>query len=257
MTVSGRLLEGHVAVVTGGGRGIGLAIGQLLADHGASGYLIDRVEVAPSIEAPQGFSVQAADVTSETDLESAFEAIRTKCGRVDILIANAGIVPPWRTVDAIDLAEWAEVFAVNVGGIAATIKHATPLMRENGGAIIVTASVNAIKAPRRQMAYTASKTALIGLVRTAALDLGDDGIRVNALAPGAVMTEAFRKRIARRAMQGAPDHQTVERELRACSPLGKIATEGDVANAALFLASSLSSSITGHVLPVDAGLGIM
>ena len=117
---------------------------------------------------------------------------------MDILVANAGIVPPWRESDAIDLAEWDRVFAVNARGVMACIKHAVPLMRAAGGSIIVMASVNAVTAHPLQMAYTASKHAALGITRAAAQDLGRFAIRVNALAPGPIGTEALLRRLVER-----------------------------------------------------------
>jgi NAD(P)-dependent dehydrogenase (short-subunit alcohol dehydrogenase family) len=249
------LLAGKVAVITGGSRGIGRAMAVEMAAQGARGLVLDAVG-SPELDPPNGFASERADVTVEADLERCFAQANASFGGVDIVVANAGVVPPWNTPDCIDLADWARVFAVNVGGVAATIKHALPYMKAKGGAIVVTASVNALKAPQRQMAYTTTKTALIGLVRTAALDLGAHGIRVNAVAPGAVMTEAFRSRIAARSAGGGPSRETVEMDLKSKSPLGAIASETDIALATVFLASDWSLRITGHVLPVDAGLAI-
>jgi NAD(P)-dependent dehydrogenase (short-subunit alcohol dehydrogenase family) len=250
------LLAGKIAVITGGGRGIGLAMATEMAAQGARGLILEMAAVAAETVPPQGFDVVSADVTVEEDLARGFASAQERFGRVDIVVANAGIVPPWREPEAIDLAEWHRVFAVNVGGVAATIKHAVPHMKEHGGAIVVTASINAVKAPQRQMAYTTTKTALIGLVRTAALDLGAHGIRVNAVAPGAVMTDAFKSRIATRNATGGPSREAVEADLKSKSPLGAIASETDIAHAAVFLASDWAARITGHLLPVDAGLGI-
>ena len=169
------------------------------------------------------------------------------------LVANAGIVPPWRESDAIDLAEWDRVFAVNARGVMACIKHAVPLMRAAGGSIIVMASVNAVTAHPLQMAYTASKHAALGITRAAAQDLGRFAIRVNALAPGPIGTEALLRRLVERETSGG---LAAEEALRryAETPLGRMATAAEVAGAAIFLASALSSGITGQLIPVDAGL---
>ena len=254
--MSGRLLEDRVAVLTGAGRGIGRAVASALGRHGARGLILDLQPGDGVSEPPEGFETVLADVTVEDDLAGAFLRARERYGGVDIVVANAGIVPPRREAGALDLAEWTRVLAVNVAGVAATIKHAAAAMWDRRGAIVVTASVNALKAPPGQMAYTTSKTALIGLVRTAAHDLGPKGIRVNAVAPGAVMTDAFRQRIAGRAADGGPPHDLVETMLRETAPLKQIVTEEDVAHAVVFLVSDWSRQITGHVLPVDAGLSV-
>jgi NAD(P)-dependent dehydrogenase (short-subunit alcohol dehydrogenase family) len=171
-----------------------------------------------------------------------------------VLVANAGLVPPWREVSALDVAEWDRVFAVNVRGVALTMKHALPRMGE-GASIIAMGSIMSEKAAARQSLYTATKHAVLGLVRAAALELGPRGIRVNAIGPGSVATEALRGRIAWRAGQGiGPDPDAALAAMAAETPLGRIATEGDVADTALYLASDLSRAITGKLLRVDSGL---
>ena len=119
---------------------------------------------------------------------------------------------------------------------------------------MVTASMNSAHAAPAQGAYTASKHAVLGLVRTAALDLGPSGIRVNAVGPGPVATDAFRGRLARREAEGGLTADEALRQAAAGTALGRLVTEDDVARAALFLACDLSSGVSGALLPVDAGL---
>jgi NAD(P)-dependent dehydrogenase (short-subunit alcohol dehydrogenase family) len=129
-------------------------------------------------------------------------------------------------------------------------------MKAVGGSIVVTASINVIKGATHQLVYTASKHAVLGIVRCAALDLGRYNIRVNALAPGPVLSEALRERIRHRQTLGGPSEAQSEIELAAQTPLNRIATEADIAKGALFLASDLAGAITGHMLPIDGGFGI-
>jgi len=253
--VSG-LLEGRVAVVTGGARGIGRAIAAALSAQGARGMILDLEPAIEGAAPPQGFLFHPADVTREAELRSAFTSAVERFGRLDVVAANAGVVPPWRQPEGLDIEEWGRVFATNVGGLASTIKHAVPLIGRGGGSIVVTVSVNALRAPPSQMAYTASKSALVGLIRTAALDLGARGIRVNGVAPGTVMTDALVTRIKRRQAEGGPERAVVESETRARTPLRALAIESDVANAAVFLSSDWAARITGHILPIDGGYGI-
>jgi NAD(P)-dependent dehydrogenase (short-subunit alcohol dehydrogenase family) len=228
------MLSGRVAVVTGAARGLGAAIAARLAQEGAVVH---------------GLDLPDCDVTEEAQLAAAM----ARLPRIDILVANAGLVPPWRAVDALDLAEWDRVFAVNVRGAAASMKHAVPRM-PRGGAILAMASINAEVAAASQALYTASKHAVLGLVRAAALDLGPRGIRVNALAPGPIATEALQARIAARHAGGGLAPTAALAAEAARTPLGRIATEQDVANTALFLVSDLAAAITGRMLRVDAGL---
>jgi len=195
----------------------------------------------------------AADVTDERDVEHAVTATVNRFGRLDLVVANAGIVPQWGETSNLDLALLDATLAVNVRGVAATLKHGARVM-EDGGSVVVTASINAWHAAPAQGAYTASKHAVLGLVRTAALDLGARGIRVNALGPGPVATAALRERLQTRAAGGGLPLQEALRQAAAGTALGRMVTEDDVAGAALFLASDLSSGITGALLPVDAGL---
>jgi len=201
---------------------------------------------------PEGWRHRPGDVRDEGELARALAEAGEAFGRLDIVVANAGIVPPWHDSEAIDLAEWDRVFAVNVRGVAATIKAAVPRMKAGGGSIIAMASVNAFTAHPKQAAYVASKHAVLGTARSAAKDLGRFAIRVNALCPGPVATEALLARIAQRAAESGPSTAGTLRRY-AETALGRLPTIADVAGAAVFLASGLSSGVTGQALVVDAG----
>lgn len=246
------LLDGRIALITGGTRGLGRAVAARFGQAGAEGLLVDLPEAVAAAEPLSGFEAMGADVTREADVAGAVRAALGRFGRIDVVVANAGIVPPWRATDALDLEEWDRVMAVNVRGVAATLKHAAPALSD-GGAVVAMASINSTVAHPRQMAYTASKHAVLGIVRAAARDLGPRGIRVNALAPGPIATDALMERIRLRALAGPPAEEAV-RSLASGNALGRLATEDDVAKAALFLASDLGSGVTGTLLPVDAGL---
>ena len=176
-------------------------------------------------------------------------------GRLDIVVCNAGMVPPWRGIAAVDLAEWDRVFAVNARGVAARMKAAVPHLASRGDAVIAMSSLLGCRAHPAQAAHVASKHAVLGLVRAAALDLGRHGIRVNAIGPGSVATEALLARMAARAEAGiAPP---VEQALAAAAKetaLGRMATAEDVARTAVCLASDLASGVTGQIVPVEGGL---
>ncbi len=246
---AGALLAGKHGLVTGASAGLGRAIVEGFASAGARGLAVD-LEAPPA--PPPGWIFERADVAEEADVARACGRAAEIFGGLDIVVANAGIVPPWRDSEAVDLAEWDRVFAVNVRGVMATIKHAIPLMKGRGGSILVMASINAATAHPRQAAYTASKHAALGIARAAARDLGRYGIRVNALAPGPIATAALRRRLDERAAGGGlPAEEALRRYAE--TPLGRLATAAEVAGAAVLLASDFASGITGQMLAVDAG----
>ncbi len=246
------LLDGRVALVTGAAAGLGKRIVQVLAEAGACGYGLDIVGADDS--QPAAWEMLVGDVTREEDIAKAVNVVRDRYGRLDIVVANAGIVPRWSETKEIDLDEWDKVFAVNVRGVIVTLKHVVPLMSEHGGSIVAMGSLNSRRAHPLQCAYTASKHAVLGIVRSAALDLGRHGIRVNALGPGPVATQALQSRVDERAAaDGFSAHEALA-ALAEETALGRLASEDDVARAALFLASDMSGGITGQILPVDAGL---
>ncbi|MBM3526424.1 MAG: SDR family oxidoreductase, partial [Alphaproteobacteria bacterium] len=203
---------------------------------------------------PSGWEAVAADVRDEASLRTAVERTISRFGRLDAVVANAGVVPPWSEVETMDLAQWDDVFAINVRGVVATIKAAVPTMKERGGAIVVMGSLTSRQGHARQCLYTATKHAVLGIVRCAALDLGRYGIRVNALGPGPIATDALLGRIARRAAAGGLPIETALERHAGETALGRMATEQDVAGTALFLASDLAAGVTGQIVPVDAGL---
>jgi NAD(P)-dependent dehydrogenase (short-subunit alcohol dehydrogenase family) len=252
--VTGGLLAGRRAAVTGGSRGLGAAIAQAFKAEAAGVAVLDLPDALSASAAWRGDAAFACDVTHEAMAAAALGDAAARLGGLDIVVANAGLVPPWRETEALDLDEWDRVMAVNVRGVAATLKHAVPLMKARGGSIILMASINAAVSHPRQMLYTASKHAVLGILRAASLDLGRYGIRVNALAPGAIATEALMERVEARAAAGGASRDEALAAFAAQTPLGRMATVEDVAKAAVFLASDLASGVTGRMLPVDAGL---
>ncbi len=203
---------------------------------------------------PADWLFHGGDVSKESALEAAVAAVTDRFRALDIVVANAGIAPPWHDTVDVDMDEWDTAFAVNVRGVMATIKRAASVMQDAGGSIIVMGSVNSVRGHAPQSAYVATKHAVLGIVRSAALDLGRYNIRVNALAPGPVATDALVARAKDRADQGGPGVEETLKNYASQTAMGRLATEDEVASAALFLASSHSSGITGQLLPVDAGL---
>jgi NAD(P)-dependent dehydrogenase (short-subunit alcohol dehydrogenase family) len=237
------LLDGKTVAVTGGARGLGAGIVRRFAAEGARGTVLDLLAAA---DVPAGWTSAAVDVRDDAAVAAAL-AVE---GPIDVLVAAAGIVPGWRTTAELGIDEWDEVFRVNVRGMASAMKHAQVV---DGGAIVAIGSLNSWRGDPNIASYVASKHAVLGLVRSAALDLGRRGIRVNALGPGPIATEALLDRmLTRERERGIPVEEALAAAARQTA-LGRMATIDEVAAAALFLASDLSSGITGHLLPVDAG----
>jgi NAD(P)-dependent dehydrogenase (short-subunit alcohol dehydrogenase family) len=246
-------LSGRTAVVTGASRGLGRAIAERLERAGASIVAVDLPTALPAL--PAHWRAEPLDLT-DADAQGRLAALAADLGTVNIVVANAGLVPPWRGMAELDAAEWQRVMTVNVWGVAATIgAFADALAASGRGSAIAMASINGYKAHPKQVLYTASKHAVIGIVRAAALDLGPRGIRVNALAPGAIATEALLSRVDARHRAGGPAPAEALAALASETALRRLATEEDVANVAHFLASDASAGMTGGVFPIEAGLG--
>ncbi len=247
----GRPLAGKTALVTGGASGIGLAIATLIAEAGATGAILDLR--APALQ-PAGWSAVEADVGDDDAVAAAVRTAAERLGGIDVLVLAAGIVPPWRGLTGFDADEWDAVMRVNVLGVASVIAHALDDLSD-GAAVVAVASLNSWRGDANIPAYAASKHAVLGIVRSVALELGPRNIRVNAIAPGPVATDALLARMATRATErgtAVPDALAAAAGMTA---LGRIATVEEVARVALFLATDLSSGVTGQLIPVDGGLG--
>ena len=185
-------IEGKIALVTGAARGLGLSIARYLAAAGANGLAVDLH--ADFQDIPANWLSHEGDVSDESDMAASIESLRARFGRLDIVVANAGLVPPWRDTEDIDLAEWDQVFAVNVRGVMATIKTAVPLMRATGGSIIVMGSRNSYRSHPRQCLYTATKHAVLALTHSFNMDEFKNGLRACCLSPGEVATPILKLR---------------------------------------------------------------
>lgn len=247
------LLTGRSVVVTGGANGMGAEIVRQFAAFGAGrGAVLDLPQMLGRT-APPGWIEVGVDLRDDASVAAAFGRVKDDLDRVDALVACAGIVPPWSTIGRLDMAEWDDVMAVNAGGVLRSIRGCLPLLRRPGS-IVVIASQNAYQAHAHSVSYTASKHAVLGVVRTAALEFGRSGIRVNAIAPGSIATEAYlgRLRIREREM-GIPVEQALDND-RQRTVLGKLATPAEVASVAAFLVSDLAAAISGHMIPVGANV---
>jgi 3-oxoacyl-[acyl-carrier protein] reductase len=244
-----------VAVVTGAGSGIGRATALLFAREGARVGVVDvrdeaAKETVREIEAAGGDALAIrADVSVGADNEAAVRETLQRWGRFDVFFANAG-VPQWPTsVEDVDEATFDRIMAVNVKGVFLGVKAVVPVMkRERRGVILVTASTSAIRPRPRVQSYTASKGAVIAMVKSLALELAPSGIRVVAIAPVATDTPMLPTFMGRPAVDDEGRARYV-----ATIPLGRLNTPDDIARTALFLASDDAAMLTGTCVEVDGG----
>lgn len=261
----GELVD-HVALVTGGGRGIGRAAALRMAKAGASVGVVDRdgdaaEAVASEITRLGGQALAVAcDVAKGRDVEQAVDGVVASFGRLDVLHSNAGIQRYGTVVDTTEEL-WDEVMSVNLKSAYLVARACIPhMVSSGGGAVVFTASVQAFATQRGVAAYAASKGGLVALTRALAIDHAQEGIRVNAVCPGSVDTPMLQEAARLFARRGAGDSQA-DSEMRQLiegfgrmHPLGRVALPEEVAEVVLFLVSSRASFITGVAVPVDGGL---
>jgi NAD(P)-dependent dehydrogenase (short-subunit alcohol dehydrogenase family) len=246
-------LDGKVAIVSGAASGIGRASAELFVREGAQVLLVDRdvrvEEVARALgERAAGM---VADVSSESDTVRYVGMCLERFGGVDVLFANAGVEGTVAPIVDLPVEALDRVLAINVRGPFLAIKHAAPKIAERGGgSIVVTSSVAGLIGSPGLAAYVASKHAVIGLVRSAALELAGSKIRVNALNPGPIDNRMMRS-IEEQAAPGAGDAVRMSFEEKV--PLHRYGTNEEIARFALFLASDDASYCTGNVYVADGG----
>ena len=247
------LLDGKVALVTGGGRSIGKHFSTALAGEGATVIIADIAEEAPltadALAAQYGVKTMSkvTDVTRESDVTELVAAAIERFGRIDILVNNAALFAemPKMPYDEISVDLWDRVMAVNVRGAFLMCKHVAPhMVRAKSGKIINIGSGTAHKGVANMLAYVASKAAILGLTRSLAREVGPYGVNVNTLSPGLTESESVLKH---------PGHlDTAERTI-ATRAIPRAEKPEDLVGALIFLASSQSDFVTGQTLAVDGG----
>ena len=247
-------LRDRNAVVTGGGSGIGAAIAHRFADEGAAVAIVDEDgdaarTVAGAIEAGGGRALPVtSDVSAGADVSRAMDAILASLGGVDILVTSAAASFGGSITDT-DEATWDRTFAVNVKGTFLWVQAVVPTMiAAGGGAIVTVASQLALAGGRGNASYVASKGAILSLTRSVALDYAAQGVRANAVVPGAVETPMLRRSFDRQPAPRAAMERSLDRH-----PMGRFGRAEEIAAAALFLASDESSFTTGALLAADGG----
>ena len=238
----------RVALVTGASRGIGAAVARALA---AKGYCVavhynrsGAQALALAAELPEAIAVQA-DMADAQAVQRMVERVAAHYGRIDVLVNNAGIAL-WKLAMDTTVEEWDRIFDVNVRGAFAATRAALPYMvDQQGGSIINVSSMWGQVGASCEVAYSASKAALIGFTRALAKEMGGAGIRVNCICPGVIATD----------MIASFDEDAIA-DLEAETPLGRIGVPEDIAQTAVFLAGQESAFITGQVIGVNGGFVI-
>ena len=241
--------EGRVALVTGASSGIGRAAAIRLAEGGAKVALVARRGDRLAQVCPDGLPI-VADVTREADVERAVSTTLDSFGALDILVNAAGILVAG-SIESTSLAAWDETLNVNLRAVFHLMHVASPALIASRGNIVNVSSVTGLRAFPGVLAYCVSKAAVDQLTRCAALELASKGVRVNAVNPGVVVTEAH----VRGGMEPAAYEQFLERS-RGTHPLGRVAQPEEVAELIAFLVSDRASWITGATYSIDGGRGI-
>jgi NAD(P)-dependent dehydrogenase (short-subunit alcohol dehydrogenase family) len=244
---------GRVAIVTGAGSGIGARVARELARRGAEVVATDRrpdrvAEIVTTWgDETTRTTVEPLDVTDRTAFESLVAQVRQRHGHVDLLVNNAGVVKPPRPLTECTDADWDHLMGVNAKGVFHGLAAALPVMIEQrSGVVLNVGSVTAVKSVAGMAIYGASKAAVTALTRSAALEAGPHGVRVNELQPGATLTPMVTGR------SGAPTG--AEEAFARSVPLGRVATPDEQCAAAMFLLSDEASYVNGASLLVDGGL---
>jgi NAD(P)-dependent dehydrogenase (short-subunit alcohol dehydrogenase family) len=246
-------LRGKVAVVTGAAFGIGRATAVVFAREGARLVVTDIQEI-PLLALKDeltvaGTEVEAVvgDVSNDADAKQMIQTGVDRWGRVDILVANAGILP-LTSIEETTGEDWDQVMAVDGRGMFLTCKYAVhAMLQTGGGSIVCLSSISGVQGQKRQAAYGPAKFVATGITKHFAIECADRGIRVNAVAPGTINTERVKR------LPDEPGGVEYLEAIKQAHPMGRIGEPEEVAKAILFLASDDASFITGAILPVDGG----
>ena len=256
-------LTDKIALVTGAGSGLGAAAALTLAESGADLILVSRTRdeldgVAKKIEAKGGKAIVfPADTADEVQMDELFSTIRKQFGRLDFVFANAGVNGVWAPIEELKPKEWDDTIRINLRGTYLTAHHAVPLMKQKGGSIVITSSINGTRTftTAGASAYSTTKAGQLALGQMLALELAKHRIRVNIICPGAIESEIG---------DNTKKRDTAAAKVPAEFPEGTVPLTGgkpgkaeDVAQLVLFLASDASSHITGTPVWIDGGQSLL
>jgi len=251
-------IHGKIAVVTGGASGIGEGATRLFVREGAQVVIADIQDARGrklAEELGPASTYLHTDVTSEDDVHAAIQQAVSRWGRLDCMVNNAGYGGVSGPIESTDMDGFDATIAVLLRGVVLGMKHAAPVMKAQGsGSIISTASVAGVGIGHGPHIYSAAKAAVVHLTRSVANELGEHGVRVNAICPGGIVTPIFGKGMGLTAEQADETLQFMQARLAQAQPIHRAGMPADIAEAMLWLASDASSFVTGHALVVDGGI---
>lgn len=238
-------------LITAGASGVGRALAEGFAQAGAEIWVADVDEDALA-RCPSGWQRSVTDVSDEASVRALFEDLNAGWGSLDVLCANAGIAGPTAPVEDVQLADWHSCLAVNLDGAFLCAKYAAPFMKRQGaGAIILTSSTAGQYGYPNRAPYAAAKWAVIGLMKTLAMELGPYGVRANAICPGAVEGERMEGVLEREAAAKGMTRDAVYAGYASGTAMGRFVEARDVAAMAVFLGSDAARLVSGQVIAVD------
>jgi len=249
-------LNGKVAIVTGGSSGIGERIVELFVAEGAKvAVAARRQEEGTALEKRLGIRFIRADVSNESDVKTMIDQTVRWFGRVDCLVNNAGVPSPMVSITEIDVPTIDQLLAVNVRGVLLGIKHVAPVMlAQKAGSIINIGSIAGLRGGASGHIYSATKAAVQSITRSAGAELGEKGIRVNTISPGAIVTGIFAKNAGVEASKADRLTDVIKGAFASLQPIPRAGMPEDIAQAAVFLASDGSSFINCQDIVIDGGL---
>jgi NAD(P)-dependent dehydrogenase (short-subunit alcohol dehydrogenase family) len=252
MTLPQLDFSGRRALVTAGASGIGLAIATAMRGLGADVFVTDLDAEAVDAAKASGFIAEISDVSDEDHVRSLMGSVLDNLGGLDVLVNNAGIAGPTGPVELLDTAAWKTTFDVNIHGQFYCVKHALPMLRQSPDASIINMSSAAGRLGMSgRTPYSASKWAVIGFTKSLAIELGAEGVRVNAICPGAVNGPRIEAVIKAKADMLDRPADEVAALYRGQSSMGRLIDATDIADMAIFLSSALARNVNGQAMAVD------